>query len=269
MVDVRYKIKRIKRGHGDNAYWKGIIYSIAPQKLKGNPAKAVGHVQWLWRNRLVALKQERYAPAMKPLQMQFARNCPPASVLTDQSGMRHCTLRKICPFCWGRKYIYKVWNHACPAIISDGDKFSPHDREVVLLEYVSVYDSTNQLLLAAKLYREQEQVLLKQYCKVHGAIRLEAFFVSPYDPNRLMLRRSTLALTEGYNNELKDLQGLNQHIARQHINKKQLSDIVAVATQYPPSLLKADVLQTRNIMEATKRIRSISFRGCMRKSSEH
>ncbi|EDL59787.1 hypothetical protein PM8797T_31403 [Gimesia maris DSM 8797] len=264
MADVRFKIKRIKRGYGDKAFWKGVVSMIAPEKLKGNPAKATGHVQWQWRNRLLALKKAGYAPALKPLQMQFARNCPPASVLTDQSSLRHCTLQKICPFCWGRRYVFKAWNHACPAIITDRNKFSPRDREVVWLERNEVYDSLDKLLTAAKLNRELEQVLLKQHCTVRGAIRFEAFFVNINDPKWLMIRRSTLALTEGYNGELQGSPYLTRHWQSKHINKRQLSEAVACATSYPPALLKANAEQTKNLLDATKGIRSISFRGCMR-----
>lgn len=264
MADVRFKIKRIKRGYGDKAFWKGVVSMIAPEKLKGNPAKATGHVQWQWRNRLLALKKAGYPPALKPLQMQFARNCPPASVLTDQSSLRHCTLQKICPFCWGRRYVFKAWNHACPAIITGRNKFSPHDREVVLLEHVTVYDSLDNLLTAAKLNREVEQVLLKKHCTVHGAIRFEAFFGSKQNPNHYVLRRSTLALTEGYNDQLQSLPGLVRHKTYRHVNKKILSEIVAVVMHYPATLLKANAEQTKNLLDATKGIRSISFRGCMR-----
>jgi hypothetical protein len=206
---------------------------------------------------------------MNLLQLQFARNCPPASVLTDQKKVRPCNLRKICPFCWGRYYVFETWNHAYPAIFTGRNKLSPHNREVVLLESGIVYDSLENLVLGTHLDREREQTLLKQHCKVHGVMRFEAFFVSPQDPRRLVLRRSTLAMTEGYNNELQDLHGLTRHSKYQNINKKQLSNIVAVAAHYPPALLRADAVQTKKVLEATKGIRTISFRGCMRKPSEH
>lgn len=65
MADVRFKIKRIKRGYGDKAFWKGVVSMIAPKKLKGNPAKATGHVLWQWRNRLLALKKAGYASVVE------------------------------------------------------------------------------------------------------------------------------------------------------------------------------------------------------------
>lgn len=70
----------------------------------GKIAHAILNIQKQWRVRLMDLRAEGWLRFSTPKDFNYAMNCPPVSVLTNQLQLTCCREYRVCPFCWARSY---------------------------------------------------------------------------------------------------------------------------------------------------------------------
>ena len=128
-TDTKFKITHPKNGYGDQAYWRWSILPLVEKKYWKNTKAVFNKVQYEWRGRLYALRKAGYPPLQKKT-YAYTRNCPPAGVWVDQSS-RQCKLDRICPFCWGRTYVFECWNRLIPTLFPVGSTKGYADRHLI------------------------------------------------------------------------------------------------------------------------------------------
>jgi hypothetical protein len=72
------------------------------------------------RARFVDLMNAGWSALTRAGRYTFAMNCPPTGVMTDQTGLRTCNMRAVCPWCWCRSYTVPVYQRLEAILFPDG-----------------------------------------------------------------------------------------------------------------------------------------------------
>lgn len=80
------------------ASWKG---GERPERF----VRDHGKLREKWRACVMRLHEGGYEKLMTRRACQYARNCPPVGVTTANKS-RRCGMSHLCPFCWGRQYVF-------------------------------------------------------------------------------------------------------------------------------------------------------------------
>lgn len=259
MSDKKYKILEVKNGYGDQAYWRSVVLPSVPKKFHKKPKSSILEVQRRWRMLLSRLQKAGYEPARKSF--VFGRNCPPVSVVTDQRSYG-CKLHKICPFCWGRHYTFKVWNHLMPVMFPAKNQLSV-GGDVLVFSKGQLFDSLAAAELAASYYRLAElDALQEKGVHVNGSFVFTFVRPRPDDNNKWLTWRAGIALLGSpYEEQLKGLCAVEHH---RHVKRSQLVDLVAKIVCYPASMFTVAPERLIQCLETTKSMRYLSFRGSLR-----
>lgn len=257
--DKQYKILEVKNGYGDQAYWRSVVLPSVLKKFHRQPKKCVELLQKRWRrNLLPKLRDAGYEPARK--RFVLGRNCPPVSVLTDQHS-RVCTMYKVCPFCWGRHYTFKVWNHLMPVMFPAKNQLSTGGG-VLLFRQSPRFSDLDQARTAAVNSRLTElNVLQKQGLVINGSFVFTFVGIHQDGVTWITWRSGIALLGSPYEDQLK---ASNHPEYFPHVKKSQLVDLVVKAMPYPYPMFTADPERLVECLEATQSMRYLSFRGSLR-----
>ena len=257
--DTQYKILEVKNGYGDQAYWRSVVLPSVSKKFHRQPKKCIELLQKRWRqNLLPKLREAGYEPARKSF--VFGRNCPPVSAITVGQS-RRCKLHKICPFCWGRYYTFKVWNHLLPVMFPAKNQLSTGGG-VLLFRKTDLFDSPEQAHAVSTNDRLAElNVLQRQGVVVNGSFVFTFVCPQSVESKSVVWRGGIALLGSPYEDQLKGY-ATTEHYP--HVKKAQLVDLVVKAMPYPVSMFKADPDRLVACLEATKSMRYLSFRGSLR-----
>lgn len=257
--DKQYKILEVKNGYGDQAYWRSVVLPSVLKKYHKQPKKCVELLQKRWRqNLLPKLRKSGYEPARK--RFVLGRNCPPVSVLTDQHS-RVCTMYKVCPFCWGRRYTFKVWNHLLPVMFPAKNQLSVGGG-VLAFRSLATFNRLKQAHVVAANDRLSElDVLQRQGVIVNGSFVFTFVRPRPDEAKWGVWRGGIALLGSPYEDQLK---GYSTAEYYPHVKKAQLVNLVAKTVSYPASMFKVEPDRLVECLEATKSMRYLSFRGSLR-----
>lgn len=259
--DIKFKIKHPRNGYGDQAYWRSVVLPSVLKKYHKQPKKCVELLQKRWRQNLLPnLRKAGYEPARK--RFVLGRNCPPVSVTTDQQQRSYtCGLHKTCPFCWGRHYTFKVWNHLLPVMFPAKNKLSAGGGVLAFWKGINL-DSLEAASLAASHYRLAElDTLQKQGAHINGSFVFTVVRPRPEAGQWAAWRSSIALLGSPYEDQLQGVCNFEYH---QYVKRAQLVDLVAKTVPYPVNMFKAQTERLVECLEATKNMRYLSFRGSLR-----
>ncbi|MEQ8856829.1 hypothetical protein [Gimesia sp.] len=257
--DKQYKILEVKNGYGDQAYWRSVVMPSVSKKFHKQPKKCIELLQKRWRQILLPkLREAGYEPARKSF--VFGRNCPPVSVVTDQRSYG-CRLYKVCPFCWGRHYTFKVWNHLLPVMFPAKNQLSTGGG-VLAFWKPTVVDSLQEAhSLATGLRLSELDALQKQGVLVNGSFVFTFVRPRPEAGKWLSWRSGIVLLGSPYENQL---EAACHPEYFPHVKKSQLVNLVVKTVPYPASMFKVEPDRLVECLEATKSMRYLSFRGSLR-----
>tara|TARA_R100001132_G_C3267169_1_gene89786 strand:+ start:902 stop:1675 length:774 start_codon:yes stop_codon:yes gene_type:complete len=251
-----YKIQEIKNGYGDQAYWRSVVLPNVPKKYHKHPKQCIEVLQKRWRMLTVRLKRAGYGPIQRPI--IFCQNCPPVGVRIDQFS-RPCKLQKICPFCWGRRYTFKVWDKLLPVMFPGSNKLSVGGNVLTYFHQTN-YGSLATALRMLSSGGGEITLLRNRGVEVRGAFNLS--YIRPLEDNKsYYLWSGGIALTGHYKNELNGV----AHCGYQpHVRKADLPDMFAKAMPYPTSTFKAEPGRLIAALDATEGKRALNFYGSLR-----
>ncbi|QDU53108.1 hypothetical protein [Gimesia panareensis] len=256
--DKKFQIQEIRNGYGDKAYWRSVVLPSVSKKFHKRPKTCVLQLQRRWRDLLPRLREAGYEPARK--HFVFGRNCPPVSVATDQRSYG-CRLYKICPFCWGRHYTFKVWNHLMPVMFPAKNQLSTGGGVLLFRQSPRFSDLDQACTTAVNSRLTELNVLQKQGLVINGSFVFTFVGIHP-DVEKWVTWRSGIALLGSpYKDQLK---ASNHPEYFPHVKKSQLVDLVVKAMPYPYSVFTAEPDRLVECLEATKSMRYLSFRGSLR-----
>lgn len=94
--------------------------------------------QWLvrtWRARAYQLRKNGWDTLQREGTWRMTVNCPPVGVITKQRA-KSCGRRRVCPFCWARKYPYELFDRLEAAYYgtSRESRLDPFTKKVVPIE---------------------------------------------------------------------------------------------------------------------------------------
>lgn len=256
--DKQYKILEVKNGYGDQAYWRSVVLPGVFKKYHKQPKASILELQRRWRALLVRLRRNDYEPASKSF--VFGRNCPPVGVVTDQRSYV-CKLNKVCPFCWGRHYTFKVWNHLLPVMFPAKNQLSTGGG-VLAFWKPTVVDSLQEAhSLAIGLRLAELNELQRQGVLVNGSFVFTFVRPRPEAGKWLSWRSGIVLLGSPYENQL-EADCHPEYFP--HVKKSQLVNLVVKTVPYPASMFKVEPDRLVTCLEATKSMRYLSFRGSLR-----
>ncbi|WP_417393189.1 hypothetical protein [Gimesia sp.] len=256
-MDINYQITSIKQGYGDKVFWRGTLLVITPQKYHKSPKKVAQYVQYKWRKRLIELKKAGYVPVRKSF--VFARNCPPAGVLTDKVA-KACKLQKICPFCWGRRVTFNVFNRLNSTLFHGKKSRSKSANKIYFFVNIEKYDSLSVAIASAKANRKRElTALLDNNINYDGAAITTTIYPAK---GKVEVRRFGCVQLP------KHIQVVPETVSKKYvlyktINKEELVAMTSNMTRYPVELLRCNPSVATEYLNALKRFRVNSFYGNM------
>lgn len=238
-----------------------------------------------WRRRAAVLRDKGWQSAQTPMRLQVMRNCPPIGLRPETRALI-CGTPLICPWCFARSYVAKVYR-AIEEVLFDGR------RPVSFVRPLQLWAYKRTVLLPSDRYQfaahAREDLLepdnrngdLNEF-KLLGDIHGAAVFCSvhPWSRGRgserqygWMTRRSTLALMEappagvlampGGQLASNVWHGSRQLWLDERLRKRQLAKLVAWAIPYPAGMLLANAGQALEILELPTR-RMLSRSGLFR-----
>jgi hypothetical protein len=253
--DFPYDITAVKNGYCEQALWNAVYFKLTPEDTHSKPEKMIRAVQKRWRLAASKLKKEGWEP-MQGVNVQYARNCPPLGCTTDQTG-RPCKKGKLCPFCWGRRIVYKVYHRVHDAAFATkGSTSSKPELDVMEFAYTGNFDTVEDAIgdIAKNRTSERDQVQ-----HLGSAVVIT---VVPKEVGVMVRRRGILVAPRGTGTP--DNKNGCRWTLPGVIDKSYLAKCVGYATRYPEELMREkDLARTIEFLTALDGVRLCSFSGTM------
>ncbi|MCA9023490.1 MAG: hypothetical protein KDA74_25250 [Planctomycetaceae bacterium] len=260
--DINFEVKQPKNGYGDQAYWQWSILPLVEEKYWKSTKAVVNKVQYEWRRRLYKLRKAGYPPLQN--RYVFARNCPPAGVWVNQTS-RQCHLDRICPFCWGRTYVFQCWSRLIPTLFAKEGKRSHRDRNLIRAARTWRFDNLDTALRAVRADRKVElDKLTKSYDGYFGAAKLVQFYPDEQSLNGVFMRVATIVTVPDQSDYVPVFEqfGYKAKLYEQ-VTKQDLVQIVGRHAAFSSKLFRCDAKAAAKLLESLKGFRTCSYYGDM------
>jgi hypothetical protein len=223
-----------------------------------------------WRQRLSVFKEKGWPDIQGTGKLQFARNCPPAGVVSfGEKTCRPCRLSAVCPWCYMRN-VEKVFNKLAVSLPNRGSLRTTglrlleiSGRMLLKRRHAGKYISGHLLEWADVPKR------LLTRLKPLGAYRsvsLDPKVVEGQISGWRFSYRILAIVPEGWEIPAWLDNGKRKVRLTYVQSKKRLINIVGRTCRYPVGLLHGDAQMAINSLNARKGKRLSEFTGCLRSS---
>ena len=242
--------------------------------------EAMSQLRRIWHARLIELREVGWTWLRQSRNFTRVWNCPPFGVNTSSSYKYRCDRRMLCPFCYARSYVLKIFSLFERTLYVDRKPTTKPEKEGWTLVSFSVRDSVAK----PKRSRTWDTAALREICrklrtddisshdlrksmflKCAGKFGVTQWQVEPKE-HRLLIRRNGLLLTrklvrlEEIKTREQDYVGIDNLSTLTEI-KKTLAVACAKVFAYPRGLLYGDAMETVTILESLARCRLFSSYG--------
>lgn len=150
--DYKYQVEEVRTAFRYCACRNAVLYPLV-RSGEGIPM-AMTRLRDLWHARTSVMRDTHWPQVRDPLGLQYARNCPPFGVLTDDTG-RCCQIRSVCPFCFARNYVLRPFMFIEQALYGSFHRDAMPKPGYWLVEF----EVRQRLCLLAKLPWTPERVM--------------------------------------------------------------------------------------------------------------
>lgn len=256
-MDTRYIIEEVRRTDRDRAMRGAVLLPVfGAGGAEDSPAR-LQQLRERWHRRLMTLYRAGW-PALEGVNLQYARNCPPFGVRTPQAS-RTCNRILICPFCWARRIVGKVYDRM-HNWLSSQEPFGLSEQ-VTLLEFRTtasvkprqgVLWRAERLRIAADMIRDLSCSARLQERNAYDARAMISLHSVRLEERKLLVTRSGFLFVPA----AKKIERLKfpsaQHRLKVHLSmtRRSMQQAVSRVCAYPKSMLAAPADLLLHVLEA-------------------
>jgi len=269
VADVIYTLQSVPKHAGENAERSAVLWpltGVRPDLGDAETDRGVQQVLALWRFRCLELHREGY-PMFAGVKFQYARNCPPAGVVTSPDGgvrkLKRCGHSAVCPWCWSRLVVRRTFDQVVETLSGLGETYDRASPGLSRYKLVATSlggvdrDAKGQPRARLNLLDATMRRSKRRFEKVAAGMAMLSV-VAPSKSGWAYSTRFLVLVPRDY--PTKD--GAVEYAL---LTRRAVARAVARFARYPKGVLTGDLGRTMRLLEARGEYRLLRFGGVFTK----